>query len=111
MGLIGRLFRQLQWQSRLPQLAEEIVDRVFESVWNRVGDRVIGMSVAESGGYTKVLAAEELSRQVDLSLVWLQLPQRWQPQLVAIASEQISARVLQRAQMVARYSKCHRRIA
>lgn len=111
MAWLNRQIQQLWWRSRLDALAEEIVDRVFEALWYRVGDRVVGMSFAESRGYTRVMAVAELNRQASMSLSWLQLPATWQPQLVAIANEQVTARIAQRAEAISRYSKSVRRVA
>jgi hypothetical protein len=111
MTFLARLLHRFRWRSHLPQLADEIVDQIFEEVWLRVAGRVMQMSAPESRGYTRVLAAQTLRYQSDLCLSWLQLPAHWQPQLVALATERLEVRVVQRALSTRDMVPIHRRAA
>ena len=111
MALLSGLVYRIRWHRRLHELAEEIVERAIEPMWERVADRVLGMSLPESRGYIKTLATAEIRQQAAILLRFLELPGHWQPQLAALASEALAARVAQRADSIRNSPAISRRAA
>lgn len=64
MGWFDQIMRRFDNEAGLPPLAEQIADRCFESVWQRVQGQLLGLAPNETRGYIRARASQLLRSQV-----------------------------------------------
>lgn len=66
MGWFDQIMRRFDVDAGLPERAEQVADRCFESVWQRVQGQLLGLAPNEARGYVRARASQTLRDQVRL---------------------------------------------
>lgn len=111
MRLTG-LIAQIRPEARVMALAEQIAGDCRHAVWQRVGNRIVGMSQPAARGYTRARAAAVIDHEVDRAAAQRKRSgSTWRRKLVHYTTDAVVRMVMAQAQVVPAVATPTRRAA
>ena len=102
MGWFDQVMRRFDNEAGLPALAEQIADRCFEAVWQRVQSQLLSLAPTEARGYIRARASEVLRTQVSAAADREKLTTTQRTTLYTLTANTIVQRVQLHARAITR---------